>query len=343
MMKFKKFVTEQKRFQTVQEIQKEIEDSLQAGEILNPDFQNLKFYVAKLFEIETEKMKDILRPMFHKFNDRVDNPWLTGVGDIYNDIPYALMSIKKFDRAITKLEKNFKKYEADDAAIATFMLTRGKEILSVWMPIAEDMKTLKGKVVKVTQKRAEAKRAKQKIIQKKVYDSRALINALEQNRQDYVKAARKRSVDFIDGKLAKLRKVKWDLNKIAPYRSRARSYEEQERAFYERITERVGGGVMSFKDLEKEDIRTPYPDGVKRFIDEAVKTAEANFDAFILKMVQKIGKPVKEAKMTGSIWTNTKLTVVTDDDEEQIWTTKVIINFSKYNKMFNQFPTRRKK
>ena len=60
-------------------------------------------------------------------------------------------------------------------------------------------------------------------------------------------------------------------------------------------------------------------------------------------MITKIGKPVTNAKMAGNIWTNAVLTVTTNDGEEQVWNTKMILNFSKYQKMFNQFPSRRKK
>jgi hypothetical protein len=73
------------------------------------------------------------------------------------------------------------------------------------------------------------------------------------------------------------------------------------------------------------------------------KGAEDAYRDFMEKMIQKIGKPVVDAKMTGNIWTNAVLTVTTDDNEEQVWHTQMILNFSKYQKMFNQFPSRRKK
>jgi D-xylose transport system substrate-binding protein len=73
------------------------------------------------------------------------------------------------------------------------------------------------------------------------------------------------------------------------------------------------------------------------------KGAEDAYRNFMEKMIQKIGKPVVGAKMTGSIWTNAVLTVTTEDNEEQVWHTQMILNFSKYQKMFNQFPSRRKK
>ena len=75
----------------------------------------------------------------------------------------------------------------------------------------------------------------------------------------------------------------------------------------------------------------------------SVQGAEASYRDFMHKMITKIGKPVVNAKMTGNIWTSAVLTVNTNDGEEQVWNTKMILNFSKYQKMFNQFPSRRKK
>jgi hypothetical protein len=82
---------------------------------------------------------------------------------------------------------------------------------------------------------------------------------------------------------------------------------------------------------------------IDRYIELNVKGAEDAYKNFMGKMIEKIGKPVVDAKMTGNIWTNATLHVTTDDGEEQVWSTQMIINFSKYQTMFNQFPSRRKK
>jgi hypothetical protein len=91
------------------------------------------------------------------------------------------------------------------------------------------------------------------------------------------------------------------------------------------------------------DIREPNPQGIARYVEMSVQGAEASYRDFMHKMITKIGKPVVNAKMTGNIWTSAVLTVNTNDGEEQVWNTKMILNFSKYQKMFNQFPSRRKK
>ena len=82
---------------------------------------------------------------------------------------------------------------------------------------------------------------------------------------------------------------------------------------------------------------------INHYIEMNVKGAEEAYRSFMAKMIQKIGKPVIDAKMTGNIWTNALLHVTTDDGEQQTWKTQMILNFSKYNKMFNQFPSRRVK
>jgi hypothetical protein len=95
----------------------------------------------------------------------------------------------------------------------------------------------------------------------------------------------------------------------------------------------------------RDEPHTVAPDRskIEHYVKLNVQGAEDAYRGFMQKMIEKIGKPVIDAKMTGSIWTNAVLTVTTDDGDQQVWSTKMIINFSKYNKMFNQFPSRRKK
>jgi hypothetical protein len=82
---------------------------------------------------------------------------------------------------------------------------------------------------------------------------------------------------------------------------------------------------------------------INRYIELNVKGAEEAYRNFMAKMIQKIGRPVVDAKMTGNIWTNAVLHVTTNDGEKQTWNTQMILNISKYQKMFNQFPTRKVK
>lgn len=46
-------------------------------------------------------------------------------------------------------------------------------------------------------------------------------------------------------------------------------------------------------------------------------------------------------KEAGSPWIDSTITIKTNDNEVNVWHTKMIINQSKYGKLFNQFPTRK--
>lgn len=73
----------------------------------------------------------------------------------------------------------------------------------------------------------------------------------------------------------------------------------------------------------------------------ARRDANACFDEFLYKMAVKIGKSIKQGKLTGILWDGCTLTVECEDGETQVWNTKIIINQSVYGKLFNQWPSRR--
>lgn len=64
------------------------------------------------------------------------------------------------------------------------------------------------------------------------------------------------------------------------------------------------------------------------------------FDAYVYKLNEKINDATLAAELHGDPWTGSTLKVTTKNKGEQIWTTKIIVNVSKYGKLFNQFPTR---
>jgi hypothetical protein len=139
-----------------------------------------------------------------------------------------------------------------------------------------------------------------------------------------------------------LKSAGWDLEKVAPRVKNGSSEDykmaEAKRALYTAITKEKS----SNRKPSEPDIREPNQAMINHYIKQNVQAAEDDYRAFMQKMIDKIGKPVVKAKMTGSIWTNALITVETNDGEEQAWNTQMIINFSKYQKMFNQFPSRRK-
>lgn len=84
------------------------------------------------------------------------------------------------------------------------------------------------------------------------------------------------------------------------------------------------------------------PDRQKRFIDEARRNAAFQYEAFIIKLENKIGGH-SDAILKGShIWDYSILEVTTPEGIEY-WKTHTIINVSKLGKIFNQYPTRKVK
>lgn len=75
--------------------------------------------------------------------------------------------------------------------------------------------------------------------------------------------------------------------------------------------------------------------------EDAVRdAARANFDGYLAKLATKIEARISSGTLQGSLWNGSVLRVETEQGS-QSWSTKVIINRSVYNRLFNQWPTRR--
>lgn len=302
-----------------------------AGEILNPRFNDLKSAISHDMRYGKFSPKDELLDLVR--TERGDRD--PDLNDLYYTSFDSLASVGKIEKLAAKLhKKNNPKYKK--------MLAGVDQFVKAWKPVAADMKLLKTKIVKATQKRAEANLAKNDAMAKKFADSSSLIKIFESHMEEYKKRAEDEAKAFVGKLLDNLKKNDWDLDKIAPYpKSMNRDYKimKNKRDLYQMVTK------ASRSSYGRGEPYIVHADQAKinHYIEMNVKGAEDAYRSFMEKMIQKIGKPVIDAKMTGNIWTNATLTVTTDDGEEQVWNTKMILNFSKYNKMFNQFPSRRKK
>ena len=328
MKSFTKFIAES-RMTTTAEITTAIAQYKKAGEIMNQDYIELNGRARAIFGNDTDHVRDLILKHIHA-GHRTDE-----LNNVYYDWPHdSFVSLNKAGRQLAKLkDPKFKD-----------VVAAGNEVVKKWAPIAADLKDLKGKVVKATQKRAEAKAAAEKVMSKKKADSSALIKIFESHMKEYVAMAKKRAEEFVKDKLEILKNHDWDLDKVAP-RPRSNMSREQymtaqnKRGLYTSITK-----SKSYSSRPGEpNIVEPNQAMINRYVEINEKGAEEAYRNFMEKMIQKIGKPVVDAKMTGNIWTNATLTVTTDDGEEQVWHTQMILNFSKYQRLFNQFPTRRKR
>ena len=326
MKSFKNYIAET-RMVSHNEIAGAIAAYKKAGEILNPQYKDLNDQARRIFGTDSKYVREIILSHFKAGNKDA------ALDDLYYAWPHDSFV------SLNKAEKLLKKITQKDVVSAA------EQVLKIWKPIAADLKDLKSKVVKVTQKRAEAKTAAAGAMARKFADSSSLIKIFESHMQEYIKRARDEAHAFVAKLLDNLKKHDWDLDKVAPYpNSRTMSANEykmasNKRSLYKSITGSKGS-VMKPGDPY---IVSPEPGLINHYVEMNAKGAEEAYRNFMAKMIEKIGKPVIDAVMTGNIWTNATLTVTTDDGQQQVWTTKMILNFSKYQKMFNQFPSRRKK
>lgn len=329
MKSFKSYITEA-RMTTTGEITDAIAKYKKAGEIMNQDYIELNSRARGIFSNDTHHVNELILKHI-RAGDKTPE-----LNDLYYDWPSdSFVSLNKAGRQLAKLkDPKFKD-----------VVSAGNEVVKKWAPIAAELKELKGKIVKATQKRAEAKAAAEKVLEKKKGDSKALIKIFDAHMKEYIAAAEKRAKEFIDDKLAILKKAGNDLGKVAPPpNSRTMGASEYKTAQAKRDLYRsITKSTQSYLRPGEPDIREPNKAMIDRYIEMNKKGAEEAYQNFMHKMMQKIGKPVVDAKMNGNIWTNAILTVTTNDGEEQVWHTQMILNFSKYQKMFNQFPSRRKK
>jgi hypothetical protein len=327
MKKFSSFITEA-RMTTLGDITAAIASHKKAGEILNPAYQDLGSQARRVFGGDTNHVRDLMLKHMHA-GDRSQE-----LSDLYYAWPNdSFASLNKSAKLLAKIkDPKFKD-----------VITASNDVIKKWTPVADDLKALKGMVIKMTQKRAEDKIAAAKVMSGKKASSAPLIKIFESHMNEYIAMAEKRAKDFVNDRLEVLKKHGWDLDKVAPPpNSRTMDQSEYKTAQAKRDLYRsITKSTVSVARAGDPDIREPNKVMIDRYIEMNKKGAEDAYRDFMEKMIQKIGKPVVDATMTGSIWTNAVLHVTTDDGEKQSWKTQMILNFSKYQKMFNQFPSRR--
>ena len=174
--------------------------------------------------------------------------------------------------------------------------------------------------------------------------------AVEPYREQAVEKAEEYAEETIGRLAAQLREEGGNLNAVAP-RPTASDYgvyeaKKQRRALFEKLfpVDRIeGADPLRPGRAETFLSPTPRPESVARFVVEARKDSSVQFDAYVAKLATKVGA-ITAAEMSGPyIWQGSILTVTKPDGAEEHWKTTMIVNISKYGKVFNQFPTRKVK
>lgn len=165
-------------------------------------------------------------------------------------------------------------------------------------------------------------------------------------KKDAIERAKQTAEQEVEKVRSDLAEAGGDINKAAPYPQRLHGFQHEiARMRYQKFH----ALVVPHPDHRPSYTRNaPYivmldEEKAKRFIQQRMDWAAEEYEAFVAKLVKKIGE-VTKAKLIGNhVWSYSTLIVTTPDGEEQAWKTQQIVNYSKLGKPFNQWPTRRMK
>jgi len=170
--------------------------------------------------------------------------------------------------------------------------------------------------------------------------------ALHPLKAEAVAYAREDAQKVIDRVYKELKEAGFDINVAAPrpnsLRDGTSTYKQKnaKRGLFSALTERADKDVGYRYDRSAPEIVKLSDDGCSRFIENSAADAALQYDAFICKLVSKVGE-VTGAKIIGDhVWGWSILTVTKADGSEQKWKTQQIRNYSVYGTPYLQWPTR---
>jgi hypothetical protein len=167
--------------------------------------------------------------------------------------------------------------------------------------------------------------------------------ALHPLKAEAVAYAREDAQKVIDRVYKELKEAGFDIDVAAPYpnsRKDGQSAFKQKRAKYglfHSLTERA---TDSYHIRGEPNIVKLSDDGCSRFIEQSAESAALQYDAFICKLVSKVGEVTGATIIGDHVWGWSILTVTKADGSEQKWKTQQIRNYSVYGTPYLQWPTR---
>jgi hypothetical protein len=160
--------------------------------------------------------------------------------------------------------------------------------------------------------------------------------AVEPQRAAAIAATMKGAADLVATMTAEMEAAGMNMEAVAPrprnnMSARGWKAAETTRARYTLIFS-VGAGDIATLDAAK----------VEKFTAAALARANDDYDAFIAKLVEKVGACDSAVLSGDHVWSKSSLTV-TKGETVEVWTTKRILNVSVNGNLFNQWPTRKAK
>jgi hypothetical protein len=121
----------------------------------------------------------------------------------------------------------------------------------------------------------------------------------------------------------------------------SREYEEHSEKVKEADSKRRM--YQQFLDRSTGDYRWSN-EAAASYVKMCMDNTAMHYDSYVAKMNQKTNFPIAaDFRWIGDVWGHSDLSVTLKDGTKEIWRTQVIINFSKYGLIFNQWPSRRVK
>lgn len=178
-----------------------------------------------------------------------------------------------------------------------------------------------------------------------------IAEALAPFRADAVKEAREATINMLARIEKQAEEAGYDLDALAPYPKNGMGrgpYLQalSRRRMFERLFKTQPKPVNIWgKGAPTLLVPGMIPDRVALEIEQAEKDAEFNYDAYVRKMMWKIGDVVSAECVNGGddVWYSSVLAVVKADGTTERWHTQRIGNVSKLGKYFHQYPSRKVK
>jgi hypothetical protein len=153
--------------------------------------------------------------------------------------------------------------------------------------------------------------------------------------------AEARMVEQVKLAKSKFEEHGWDLLKIAPDPHGRMSRKQYSLA---QAKQNFYSGFVEFKSnaFSKNERLCVWDDArVERVIAQTRELAGFEFDAYVIKLNEKVGAHTAAVLVdTNGLWNDSTIDVTLASGKVERWNTKTIINVSVLGKMFNQFPTR---
>lgn len=196
--------------------------------------------------------------------------------------------------------------------------------------------------------RAEAKKS---MFQQRLdmINSTPIAKAVEPLKVDAITRAEKDAREYILKLTAILAKNENNLTAVAPYPDSLHMGREQyqtmarRRNLFESFTNKRDKISYHARRAGEAEFVDVCPVRVERFVENAKIAAAAHYEAFVGKLVGKVGAHTAATLEGNHVWGYSFLTVTLPSGETQVWKTQQIVNCSVYGLLFNQWPSRKMK